>query len=58
MEQIIEDLEDVQHLEVPHNQLGMPDYIKTKIYILKGVVLMLNQMIQKLEDILREWEDI
>lgn len=57
MEQIIEDLEDVNKLEMPYNQLGMPEYIKTKIYILKGVVLMLNQLIQKLEETLQEWEE-
>jgi hypothetical protein len=58
MNEIIEILEDIEYMDLPANQLGMPNYLSYKIGMLRTAVDRINKIIEHLERRLREWEDI
>ena len=58
MNEIIEILQDIDYMDLPANQLAMPNYLSYKIGMLRMVLDRINHIIEKLERRLREWEDI
>lgn len=58
MDEIIEILQDIDYMDLPANQLAMPNYLSYKIGMLRMVVDRINHIIKQLERRLREWEDI
>jgi hypothetical protein len=58
MDEILRMLNLFCNLTLPDNQLGMPDYLRSKLSILQSVVEQLQTIIKYTQDNLREWEDI
>jgi hypothetical protein len=58
MEEIIAELQRISKLEGPANQLGMPNYIRGKMYDVLEVIEKLKRLYESYHSELSEWESI
>jgi hypothetical protein len=58
MDEIVAELQRINNLECPANQLGMPNHIREKMYDVLEVIEKLKRLYNSLQSELSEWESI